>query len=177
MRVGSRVVILATAIFAVTVPAAATTFEPITVEELTRASDLVVLGRVERVEARMGGPSGQPGIHTRARIAVHETLRGTAPSHVDVWAQGGRIGNRIRVVQGQATFCRGEEIGLFLFESGGGLWPTGMGRGKWSVEPEGPTWPTVPLVPGTSGPVLGLAELRTRVRAADERARVGERAQ
>lgn len=147
-----------------TTPASATTFADLTVEELARASDLVVVGRVETVEAFPVGPAGQPGIHTRAVVQITETLRGDARALVEVWVHGGRLGDRIRVVPGQATFRRGEAVTLFLFQAGGGLWPTGMGRGKWVRSDAG--WiPSTPTTTGTHSHTgwLSAAELRGRV--------------
>jgi hypothetical protein len=115
----------------------ATTFDDATIEELVRASDVIVRGRVEAVVVEPNGPSGQRGIHTRAIVRVDETIRGDARELVEVWVHGGQLGRRMRVVPGQATFREGEEVVLFLFEAGGGLWPTGMGRGKWVREPSG----------------------------------------
>lgn len=117
-------------------PARATTFDEATVQRLRASSDLIVLGRVERVEVFARGPAGQPGIHTRATIRVGETLRGEDRDTVEVWAHGGRLGRRMRLVPGQASFRAGERVVLFLFRAGGGLWPTGMGRGKWPVDGE-----------------------------------------
>ncbi|MCC6876674.1 MAG: hypothetical protein IT378_20390, partial [Sandaracinaceae bacterium] len=136
MRTTSKAALVALLLLAASA-ASATTFDDITVEELTRASDLVVLGRVERVDVFVQGPGGQPGIHTRATIRVEETWRGEAQDIVEVWAHGGVLGDRMRVVPGQATFRVGERAVLFLFRAGGGLWPTGMGRGKWILGPSG----------------------------------------
>lgn len=130
-------------------PVSATTFIDVTVEDLARASDLVVIGRVEHVAVEPHGPAGQPGIHTRALIQVAETLRGEHRMFVEVWVQGGRIGRRMRVVPGQATFAAGEHVGVFLFEAGGGLWPTGMGRGKWAVRSDAVVAELRQRVPGT----------------------------
>ncbi|MBZ0122227.1 MAG: hypothetical protein K8H88_34860 [Sandaracinaceae bacterium] len=162
MRALSRAAFLA-ALFAVT-PASATTFDDVTVEELTRASDLVVLGRVERVDVFAQGPASQPGIHTRATIRVEETWRGDAQATVEVWAHGGVLGDRMRVVPGQATFRVGELAVLFLFRAGGGLWPTGMGRGKWALTPGGAV-PPAELVQDGPRPVLSPPALRARVAA------------
>lgn len=137
----ARLAILSIASIAVLVPASstrATTFEDISLEQLAAASDLVVIGRVEHVDVHPTGPGGQPGIHTRAVVQVAETLRGEHQTIIEVWVHGGRLGDRVRIVSGQATFQPGEDVVLFLFRAGGGLWPTGMGRGKWTVsDPNG----------------------------------------
>lgn len=139
----------------------ATTFAEVTLEDLARASDLVIIGRVERVDVHPHGPGGQPGIHTRAVIQVAETLRGEHRTFLEVWVHGGRVGNRMRVVPGQATFRPGEHLTLFVFESGGGFWPTGMGRGKWTMASS--TEPNIPA--GVVAPTpLGREQLINTVR-------------
>lgn len=113
--------------------ARATTFEAVTVEELAAMSDLVVVGHVVQVDAHDAGPGGQRGLHTRAVLRVDEPLRGTPQPTLAVWVHGGRLGDRLRVVPGQATFSPGDRVVTFLFRAGGGLWPAGMGRGVWRV--------------------------------------------
>ncbi|MCA9610154.1 MAG: hypothetical protein KC619_31370 [Myxococcales bacterium] len=142
--------------------AEATTFVDVTVEQLAAASDLIVVGRVVEVSVEPQGPAGQPGIHTRATVQVEEVLRGPGRSLVDVWVQGGRLGDRMRVVPGQAQFVQGEDLVLFLTEAGGGLWPTGMGRGKWQRPPDSSGFsPQSPLRDGPHlAPALTLQELR-----------------
>ncbi|RLB51968.1 MAG: hypothetical protein DRJ42_15870 [Deltaproteobacteria bacterium] len=112
--------------------AAATTQRTLSLEELVDTSDVIVVGRVLRTEAVPEGPSGQPGIHTRVDVGVEDWLFGSAPqSIVTVWVHGGRLGDRMRVVSGQARFERGERVLLFLFAAdSGGLWPNGMAQGK-----------------------------------------------
>jgi hypothetical protein len=125
----------------------ATTFVDVTIEDLARASDLVVVGRVEHVDVLPQGPAGQPGIHTRAIVQVAETLRGEHQTIIEVWVQGGRLGDRMRVIPGQAQFRVGEDVVLFLFRAGDGCWPTGLGRGAWRsiASDPGSFAPTSPL--------------------------------
>lgn len=96
--------------------AVATSFTEVTVEDLARASDLVIVGRVEHLEVLPAGPAGQPGIHTRAVIQVSEVLRASGAieprTMIEVWVHGGRLGSRMRVVPGQATFSSGEDVAL-----------------------------------------------------------------
>lgn len=166
-----HLVISLIAIFAVSVPASpgsATTLTDLSLEDLVSASDSVVVGTVLEVEALGHGPAGQPGIHTRARIAVDETLLGPPESdQLDVWVQGGRLGDQMRVIPGQARFRVGETVVLFLFQAGGGLWPTGMARGKWRVDRGSPGLVVEPPdgVRSSSGS-LSSSELVVRVAAA-----------
>lgn len=163
MRVPLLLSFVVATLAALTAPASATTFADVTVEDLARASALVVIGRVEHVDVHPEGPAGQPGIHTRAVIQVEETLRGEHRTILEVWVHGGRLGDRMRVVPGQASFRQGEHVALFLFAAGGGLWPTGMGRGKWLMA--SPAESQIPTGVTATTP-LGRAELVDIVRGA-----------
>lgn len=150
-------------------PARATTFDHITVEQLTQRSELVLHGRVLETRVYPAGPNRLPGIHTEVVLAVDEALKGAPDSVVRFWVHGGRIGDRMRVVHGQATFEAGEEVVVFLFRNeAGALWPTGMGRGKWSVRqtPSGQT--TTPATgleaEGSASPAVPLRQLMGEVR-------------
>lgn len=146
--------------------ARATTFVDVTIEDLARASDLVVVGRVEHVEVLPQGPAGQPGIHTRAVVQVAETLRGEHQTIIEVWVQGGRLGDRMRVIPGQAQFRVGEDVVLFLFRAGDGLWPTSFARGKWTsrdLERWLPTTGSTDPLTQRLGRGVALDELRRRV--------------
>ena len=122
----------ATVLLAVLPPeASATSHVDVSPEALAEMSDLLLVGTVTAVNTFPHGPSGHRGIHTRVSIRVHEVLKGPAAPAVTLWVQGGRLGARLRFVPGQARFSSGERVLLFLFDDGSGLWPTGMGRGKW----------------------------------------------
>ncbi len=169
------------AVAATMTPARATTFTDTTVEELARASAIVVRGRVVDTSSYPVGPGGLPGIHTRVELAAHDYLVGTPVSSLWFWVQGGDHAGFRRVVAGQATFEVGEDVLVFLTEvSEGVLFPTGMARGKWSVHEAiggGPPLarPALDLAATprhdsasapASVPSVTLDELRRRVRAA-----------
>lgn len=115
-------------------PAHAHTFDESSIEELARTSDIVVVGRVVATDVFPQGPNGLPGIHTRVTLEAEEFLVGSPRSHVVFWVHGGRLGNRLRVVSGQARFTNGERVAVLLsFTPDHVLFPTGMARGKWAA--------------------------------------------
>ncbi|MBX3270193.1 MAG: hypothetical protein KF729_08020 [Sandaracinaceae bacterium] len=114
--------------------ASATVMVRASVEELTRASERVVYGRVAAARAREGGPRGEGGIFTRVELEVDETWRGPSAPRAVLWVHGGRVGERAMRVHGQATFEPGERVVVFLSDAGGAWFPTGMSQGKWRVE-------------------------------------------
>lgn len=112
---------------------------PTRVDEVARrlvdASDVVVRGRVASTTASAAGPSGEPGIFTRVEIDVEENLRGPADRRVGFWVHGGELGNRRRVLSGQARFEPGEAVVVFLrARPDGALFPTWMQLGKWRFD-------------------------------------------
>lgn len=158
------------------VRALATSLNEVSVHDLVGHSDRVVLGRVVDVDVVPSGPAGQPGIHTRVLVEVSETLLGRDEALLEVWVQGGELDGRRRVLTGQARFVAGEEVALFLFEAGGGLWPTAMSLGKWVLEGHSVMPPSAPVHPprGVTAllseaqpaamlPVLSIDELRQLV--------------
>lgn len=139
-------------------PLRATTQRATTLEELAHASDVIVRGTVIDVVVHSTGPGGRPGIHTEVRIGAEEFLAGAPVSVVTLWVHGGRIGNRARVVAGQARFEVSENVVVFLFDAGGGaLFPTGMAQGKWRADDR--------AVISPQGGAIALSELRTRTAA------------
>jgi hypothetical protein len=101
---------------------------------LLRASDLVVRARVRDVQAVEPGPGGREGIHRRVDLDVLEEMQGDAPPTLVTWAHGGRIGDRARMVIGQAEFTAGEEVVVFLYRVGATYWPVDMAEGCRRVE-------------------------------------------
>jgi hypothetical protein len=95
-------------------PAAASTFRHLSMDELVRNSDAVVLGTVVARQARFASDdSGR--ILTDVRVHVAESVLGsTEGSDVVVTVLGGEIGDQGQRVHGAPTFETGEEVVLFL---------------------------------------------------------------
>jgi hypothetical protein len=105
--------------------------------QLRAQSDHVVLGRVLGVVALASGPRGEAGIHSQVTIEVQHPFQGQSPPTLTLWVQGGELGDRRRVLSGQAQFRTGETLLLFLrARPDGVLFPTAMGRGKWRWQQE-----------------------------------------
>lgn len=126
------------------------------VDALTRESDLVVEAIVERTTTLPAGPGGLPGLHTRVELRVLRTFKGADAARAVVWVHGGQLGDRRRTVVGQAEFRQGEHVVVFAYDTGRGLFPTGMRRGKWLVDGE--------IARGTDES-LALTQLSRAVRA------------
>jgi len=125
---------LAATIVGLAATASATTMRRASVEELAKASDTVVSGRVVSVAAARRVIGGRDGIYTSVRVRVDAWWVGDGGETVDFVVHGGRVGDDLARVHGQATFAVGERVVVFLFRGGDVLWPTGMSQGKWRVE-------------------------------------------
>ena len=117
--------------------AGATTIANLSVEQKTDASDLVVRGTVESVEA-IYDEHGH--IVTRADVRVTEVLKGDAEvgDYVKVESAGGTIDGITMMVPAAARYSEGEDAFLFLSEhSDGETYGTvAMEAGKYTVRPD-----------------------------------------
>ncbi|MDP2315036.1 MAG: hypothetical protein Q8P41_19200 [Pseudomonadota bacterium] len=132
----ARLALVAALAVASVAPASATTVAPLTLDQMTDASDLVVRGTVESVWTE----EDAKGIAwTRALVRVDASLKGGADAgdYVTVEAAGGTVGNRTTLVSGSARYSVGEQTVLFLSDKPAkGVYGTvGMGIGKFTVKP------------------------------------------
>ncbi len=82
------------------------------IEEMARASTMVVRGRIVQVQPQLEESSGR--IYTYADIRVTEVLKGGAVTSILVKQPGGEIGNRGTHVAGAGKFVTGQDSVLFL---------------------------------------------------------------
>ena len=98
------------AVFLLCAAAAATTLARMTIEQMTRTSQLVV--RAKCLGNSTGWDAGE--IWTFSEFQVEDTWKGTPPSNLTVRLLGGRAGNLASNVPGVPRFRPGEEVVLFL---------------------------------------------------------------
>ena len=113
-------------------PALATTFAPLTVEQMTDVSDYVIRGDVIQVWTEVGD-NGR--VWTRARVTVKEVFKGPdAPDELIIDSMGGAYGGHMTTVEGRAVFSEHEElVGFLSLQSNGRLVPVGKFLGKFIV--------------------------------------------
>ena len=83
-----------------------------TIEEMARASTVVVRGRIVQVQPQLEERSGR--INTYADVQVIEVLKGARTASILVKQPGGEIGNRGTHVAGAGRFVTGQDSVLFL---------------------------------------------------------------
>ena len=112
--------------------AQATTVQAVSMQELTGASGLVVLGRVASVESVWSG--GRP--EREVTLSVEEVFKGTRPgATLRLRSEGGRVGRWASQVAGAPVFEPGQQVIVLLERRSDGAWtPTGLSLGVFFVE-------------------------------------------
>lgn len=121
----------------------ATTVQKMTVRDLAKKSETIVLARVEDESARQ--EAGSKEIYTYITLRVLDGVKGskangnskkpTADEFITIRQLGGTVGNLISVVPGMPTFQKGEEVVVFLSakDQAGYPWVMGLQQGKYTV--------------------------------------------
>jgi hypothetical protein len=111
----------------------ATSMVELTTQQLTDASNVIVIGTVTEVWTE---PDGERRVWTRAQIEVDEVLKGDRDIDAVVVDQiGGAFAGKTVAVHGSARFSRQERVMVFLEElDSGHLAPVGMFQGKYTVQ-------------------------------------------
>ena len=95
------------------------------IDSLIRASDDVVVGRVEAMTASTLA-SGL--IETEFQVVIDDAHDGTARRAVSFWLPGGQVGETILTVPGTPRVAKGDEVMVFLDEGK----PVGLAQGVWT---------------------------------------------
>ena len=113
--------------------AQATTMVPLSVEQITDISNIVVRGKVTEVWTEPDPETKT--IWTYAQVEVQEVLKGNPQTHIVVIEQpGGEFGEKKTTVEGVARFSIGEEGYFFVEElASGRMVSTGMFQGKYNI--------------------------------------------
>lgn len=106
-------------------------------EELTKASDLVIVGKVEDIEAQWS-KDGRT-IFTSAYIVIDNVIKGTAQANIMIEYEGGEIGDIGLKVSDESALLKGEKVILFLKsgkskKDGVAYNIVGKGQGKYVID-------------------------------------------
>ncbi|MGA2609102.1 MAG: hypothetical protein ABSH01_16800 [Terriglobia bacterium] len=130
-----RVLVLATVLLGVMAsisPARATTMVSMSMEQLTQASSDIVQARVVNQVSEWNATHTQ--IVTITTLEVSQTLKGNAPSTVQIRQLGGTVGNMTVSVPGDVAFRPQGEYVLFLEPADGSNYDVvGMTQGAYHV--------------------------------------------
>ncbi len=116
--------------------ARATVMVEVPMERLVSESDVILFGRVARVDARLVIDDRGAAPHTRSTIEIIDVLKGRAEDRVQVDEIGGIIQGRGTWIAGTPRFRLGEECVVFLRALPGGTYRTyAMAQGHFEVRP------------------------------------------
>jgi hypothetical protein len=135
--------------------ASAAVFLETSVEEVSRVSDAVVRGRVEKRTSFYS--RDRRTILTWVEISVSSAWKGAPGERVRVIVPGGRVGNLAQRVDAAPGFVEGEEVVVFLSRRADFWELNGLALGKFAVRD------------GQAVPELAAVEMRAKVLGAGER--------
>jgi len=121
-------------IVAIALPVDASVLRGMTVKQLRGGADTIVTGKVVAVRAVVADGL----IETVARVRVSATHKGTVGRIVSVRVPGGFARGKRLLVPGAPTLQRGDELLLFLYQSGADWRPVGLFQGVWKLDPSNP---------------------------------------
>lgn len=113
--------------------ASATSVEKMSLRDLAKKSDAIVLARVEDETARY---DTNKEIYTYVTLRVLEPVKGPkADAVITIRQLGGTVGDIASIVPGTPSFRKGEEVVVFLTKNdvAGYPWVMGLQQGKYTV--------------------------------------------
>lgn len=117
---------------ALCLPLSATVVPGFSLEQLTKAADMIVQARIERAWAAWD--SGHKFIWTHYQLTPIDFLKGSTRWNVVVSETGGSLDGRSMEIQGTPRFRAGEELILFLYRTPSGYLRTvGYGQGRYDM--------------------------------------------
>lgn len=143
-------------------PAQATLFRGLTLEELSRTSQLIVLGTALEANSHWETLGGRRRIVTDTRVRVEDVLeKGSPDSEVLVRTLGGTIGDIGALVPGEAVLNLDQRAVLFLSSQANVQRVTGMAQGHYPMLVDAKkTWRLTPSP--RSAELVGKADLAVK---------------
>jgi hypothetical protein len=114
--------------------ALATTVQKLTLQELTKKSNAIVVATVE--DAVSSWDAGHKEIYTFYTLRVTQGVKGSAKdATITIRQIGGTVDNIASIVPGMPSFKKGEEVVVFLTQkdAAGYPWVMGLQQGKYSI--------------------------------------------
>ena len=155
-------------------PLGATTFLPLSFEQLVTSASTIVYGRV--VEVRGQWSDDHRSIESVVTLDVVRGMKGSAPVQMSFMMPGGQVGRYANVIPGTPVFAPGDLAVVFLTSRGARLpIATGLTQGVYRVQRDGAAGDlrVMPPVTEASGRILrgdprrqpmGLAAFEAAVR-------------
>lgn len=114
--------------------ALATTVQKLSLQELTKKSDSIVMARVD--DATSSWDANHKEIYTYYTLHILQPVKGRKDeTTITLREIGGTVGNIASIVPGMPSFKKGEEVVVFLTQkdAAGYPWVMGLQQGKYSI--------------------------------------------
>jgi len=114
--------------------ALATTVQKLSLQELTKKSDSIVMARVD--DATSSWDASHKEIYSYYTLHILQPVKGRKDeTTITLREIGGTVGNIASIVPGMPSFKKGEEVILFLTQkdAAGYPWVMGLQQGKYSI--------------------------------------------
>ena len=112
----------------------ATTVQKLSLQDLTKRSDSIVMARV--TDAVSAWDAGHKEIYTTYTLQILNSVKGRkGESTVTIRQIGGTVDNIASIVPGMPSFKKGEQVVVFLTQkdAAGYPWVMGLQQGKYTV--------------------------------------------
>ncbi|GAB4410404.1 MAG: hypothetical protein Kow00123_24010 [Anaerolineales bacterium] len=86
--------------------------QPMSLEQLARDADRILVGTVVLTESAWN--ADKTAIFTTVRLRVGEAVKGSKPREVVLRVEGGQVGDIAQSVSGGLSFAEGQQVVLFL---------------------------------------------------------------
>ncbi len=132
VNITAIIVISITALLAVS-PAVSASIEKMSVEDLIREADIILIGNIVDVDSKWGLERDK--IYTYSTVSVERYIKGgTGEEKLTILSEGGRIGTLFIWVEDTPTFLKDEMVLVFLKKSGKEYIVVGLSQGKYTLK-------------------------------------------
>ena len=126
-------VLLLFILFAAT-PVVLALMQKISVEDLTKEADVIVIGDIKEVESRSN--FWRTEVHTYSTVSVEKYIKDTGSETLTIITDGGTVGDSGVWVENTPVFTKNEKVLVFLKKAGREFSVAGWAQGKYIVENE-----------------------------------------
>ncbi len=104
------------------------------VEDMTKEADVIVIGDIKEVESRWN--FWRTEVHTYSTVSVEKYIKGTGPGTLTIITEGGTGGDLSVWVEDTPVFTKNENVLVFLKKAGDEFSVASWAQGKYIVENE-----------------------------------------
>ena len=126
-------VLLLFILFAAT-PVVSALMVKMSVEDLTKEADVIIIGNIKEVESRWN--FWRTEVHTYSTVSVEKYIKGIGPGTLTIITEGGNAGDSGVWVEDTPVFTENEKVLVFLKKAGREFSVAGWAQGKYIVENE-----------------------------------------